>query len=58
MKHLQTFTPIFTQEIVYIFNYLNVFYADRGDTKHAQKERIVAPKQRHKRNKHHKGLHS
>ena len=58
MKHLQIFTPTSTEEIANIINSLNVFYANESGTIHTKKERIVTPKQRHQRNKHHKGLYS
>lgn len=58
MKHLQINAPISTQEIANIINPLEVFYAKGSVTINAQKEHIITPKQKNKRNKHHKGLYS
>ena len=57
-KTTERYTQVSTQEIGNIINPLEVFYTKGSDTIHTKKEHIEPPEQRHKRNKHHKGLYS
>ena len=57
-KITEIYTQVSTLKIWEIKNPLEVFYTKRSGTIHTKKEHIEPAKQRHKRNKHHKDLHS